>query len=186
MMNRLTLADVKQKQFMLIMKAGLSVCQFKEKSKQELQELVLEEFIQSLAGVNLPQQFDGFDKKSFLRTKNFHYTEAQLKPDDIHTGPSLWRKFKEIRLVIMNDITPLLSKKMPGGMIPSGKSFAELLLAVRQELYGIAEEKARKNSKSQKPYKSLPFTDQWYPVEWDAFVTFGAGSPTPDSFLSAM
>ena len=54
MMNRLTLADVKQKQFMLIMKAGLSVCQFKEKSKQELQELVLEEFIQSLAGVNLP------------------------------------------------------------------------------------------------------------------------------------
>ena len=180
-MNRLTLSDVKQKQFMLIMKAGLAVCQFKEKSKPELQTLVLQEFFESIV-----QIFDGFDKKSFLRTKKFHHTEAQVKSDDMHTGPSLWRKFKEIRLVIMNDFTPLLAKRMPGGMIPSGKSFAELLLATRQELYGIAEEKAKKNSKSQKPYKSLPFSDQWYPVEWDAFVTFGAGSPTPDSFLSVM
>ena len=40
----------------------------------------------------------------------------------------------------MNDFAPILSSKLPGGMSPSGKSFAEALLAVRKEVYEKYEE----------------------------------------------
>ena len=66
------------------------------------------------------------------------------------------------------------------------KSFAEVLHSVRKELYNLAEEKAKLKSKAIKGYKSLPFSDQWFPAEWEAFITYGSGSPTPDESLNAM
>ena len=144
------------------------------------------EFTEAIQTCNLPEMFNGFDRRAFLRTKKFQINDDQLKPDDLHTGPTVWRKFKEIRLVLMNDFAPLLAKKLPGGQLPSGKSFAEILLVVRKELYHLAEEKAKLKSKAIKGYKSLPFTDQWFPAEWEAWITYGSGSPTPDESLNAM
>ena len=123
---------------MLIIKAGLAVCFSKEKSKQYLDKHVMAEFTEAIQTCNIPPMFNGFDRKAFLWTKNFQSNDDQMKANDLHTGPSVWRKFKEIRLVLMNDFAPLLAKKMPGGQLPSGKSFAEVLLLVRKELCSLA------------------------------------------------
>ena len=185
-MMRLTLPDVTQKQFMLIIKAGFAAYFSKEKSKQYLESHVMAEFTEAIQTCNLPPMFNGFDRKAFLRAKSFQHNDDQMKADDLHTGSSVCRKFMEIRLVLMNHFAPLLAKKMPGGQLPSGKSFAEVLLSVRKELYGLAEEMAKLKSKVIKGYKPYPFNDQWFPAEWEAFLTYGSGSPTPDESLTAM
>ena len=48
----------------------------------------------------------------------------------------------------MNDFTPLLTKRLPGGLPPSGKSFAEILSVVRKEVYEAYEDIAQKKSKA--------------------------------------
>ena len=104
---------------------------------------VMAEFTEAIQTCNLPPMFNDFDCTAFLRTKNFQHNDDRMKADDLHTGHSVWRKFKEIRLILMNDFSPPLAKKMPGDQLPSGKSFAEVLLSVRKELYTLAEEKAK-------------------------------------------
>ena len=91
---------------------------------------------------------------------------------DLHTGASLRRKFKEIRLILLNEFSPLLAKKM-------GKTIPELLTACRRAIFDASEDLAEKRSKSTKGYKRTPFHDSWYPVEWETFVTYGTGSANP-------
>ena len=85
----------------------------------------------------------------------------------------------------MNDFAPLLSKKLPGGNPPSGKTFAEILTAVRREIYEIYEDISEKKSKALKGYKRHIFVDSWYPPEWESFATYGAGSPNPVDSMNA-
>ena len=120
-----------------------------------------------------------------MRTKNYFMDVARLDANDLHTGATLGREYKEIRLILMNDFAPILSSKLPGGMPPSGKSFAEVLLAVRKEVYEKCEDISEKKSKALRGYKCHAFIESWYPPEWKTFVTYGAGSPNPVESLNA-
>ena len=120
-----------------------------------------------------------------MRTKNFYIEVSRLDPTDLHTGSTLWRKYKEIRLILMNDFAPFLSKRLPGGQPPSGKSMAEIHVAVRKDLYEKYEDESEKKSKAAKGYKRHPFVATWYPAEWETFITFGAGAPQPVASLNA-
>ena len=79
-----------------------------------------------------------------MRTKNFAVSIEKLESCDLHTGASLWRKYKEIRLVLLNEYTPLLLKRLPNGHPPSGKSFGEVLQTVSKVLYEKSEDVATK------------------------------------------
>ena len=70
-------------------------------------------------------------------------------------------------------------------MPPSGKTFAEILLAVLKELYEKYEDISEKKSKALRGYKRHAFMESWYPPEWETFVTYGAGSPQPVESLKA-
>ena len=171
-MNSLGVNDVKSKQFLLITKAGLAVSQSKEKGIVNIEQQILAESTEAVKAVFLPPIFLGFDRNGFMRTKNYFIDVARLDAKDLHTGATLWRKYKEIRLILMNDFAPILSSKLPGGMPPSGKSFAEILLAVRKEVYEKYEDISEKKSKALRGYKRHAFMESLYPPEWETFVTY--------------
>jgi hypothetical protein len=170
---------------MLIVKAGLAICETKEKGIALIEKGIMEEFTAAVEGFILPSSFNGFDRDAFYRTKNFGTVVDKVESGDLHTGASLWRKFKEIRLILLNEFSPLLAKKMPGGLLPSGKTYSEVLTACRRAIFEASEDLAEKRSKSSKGFKRTLFHDSWYPVEWEAFVTYGNGSPNPSEFLNA-
>ena len=121
-MNQLTVSDIKSKQFMLITKAGLAVCETSEKGQAQIEKCLMEQFTEAVKACVLPQIFVNFNREAFFRTKNFGTSISDVDSSDLHTGATLWRKFKEIRLILMNEFSPLLASKMPGGILPSGKS----------------------------------------------------------------
>ena len=184
-MNNLGVHDVKSKQFLLITKAGLAVSQSKEKGMINIEQQILAEYTEAVKAIFLPPAFLGYDRNGFMRTKNYFVDVAKLDPNDLHTGATLWRKYKEIRLILMNDFAPLLTKRLPGGLPPSGKSFAEILSAVRKEVYEAYEDIAHKKSKAVNGYKRHAFVDTWFPPEWETFVTYGAVSPQSVESLNA-
>ena len=69
----------------------------------------------------------------------------------------------EIRLILMNDFAPLLYKRLPGSISPSGKSFADALVAVRKEVFETHGDIFEKKSKSLRRYKRHAFIDSWFP-----------------------
>ena len=89
---------------------------------------------------------------------------TRLNFNDFDTGATLWRKYKEIRLIQMNDFVPLLQKRLPGSIPPSGKSFADVLFAVRKEVLEIHEDIFEKKSKALRRYKRHAFIDSWFPL----------------------
>ena len=119
-----------------------------------------------------------------MRTKNFAVSIEKLESCDLHTGTSLWRKYKEIRLVLLNEYKPLLSKHLPNGHPPSGKSFGEVLQTVRKVLYEKSEDVAIKKSKAAGGHPRKPFSPSWYPAEWDVFTMYGAASQSPEEALN--
>lgn len=121
-----------------------------------------------------------------MRTKIFSVSLENLDKSVLHTGYTLNRKYREIRLVLMNAITPLFSKMLPGGYLPSGKTMPEILQALRIKLWHMNEELASKNSKAAGGYLAKTnFDEDWYPVEWEVFLTYGAASPFPKEALEA-
>ena len=124
---------------------------------------------QILAEFFLPPMFLGFDRNGFMRTKNYFIDVARLDSNDLHTGATLWRKYKEIRFILMSDFAPILSSKLPRGMPPSEKTFAEIILAVRKEVYEKYEDISEKKSKALRGCKRHAFMESWY------IVTYGAG-----------
>ena len=184
-MNSLGVNDVKSKQFLLITKAGLAVSQSKEKGMVNIEQLILAKFTEAVKAVFLPPIFLGFDRNELMRTKNYFVDVARLESNDLHTGATLWRKYKEIGLILMNDFAPILSARLSGGMPPSGKSFAEVLVAVRREIYEKYEDISEKKSKALQGYKRHSFMESWYPPEWKTFVAYGAGSPQAVESLNA-
>lgn len=184
-MNNLTVNDVKLKQYMLITKAGLIASQSNEKSKTCMEKKIMSVFAEAVKNYTLPASFAGFDRNALLRTKNFLVTSEKLDADDLHTGGSLWRKYREIRLILLNDFGAILVKNLIDGLPPPGKSFSDILLEVRNQLHEANEDIAEKKSKSVKGYKRHNFSERWYPAEWEAFITYGAGSSRPvESLIS--
>jgi hypothetical protein len=176
----LNVNDMKLKQYLLIAKAGLAVGESREKAKSTILNDIMKEFVLAVEKFNVPASFGNFDRQVMLRTKNFSVPLNRLDASDLHTGASLWRKFKEIRLVVMNDLANMLAKKLPGGQPPSGKSMDEILLAVRQEAHTLNQDEAQKKSKAKGGYTRHVFLETWYPAEWEVLMVYGAASPNPE------
>lgn len=185
-MTNLSMNEIKQKQYVLIAKAGLAVVESKEKGMNSIEDYLLTQFNEAVKAFILPPGFAGFDRNAFLRTKNFNTPVEKLEATDLHTGSSLWRKYKEIRLIITHELGALLAKKLPGGQPPSGKSMAEILLSVRKDYFESCEkqreEKSRKDKGKFKPNTFLPY---WYPAEWEVFMTYGNASARPEAAFDA-
>ena len=128
-----------------------------------IEQQILAEYTEAIKAIFLPPTFLGYDRNGFMRTKNYFVDIGKLDPSDFHTGATLWRKYKEIRLILMNDFAPLRMKRSPGGLPPSGKSFAEVLIAVRKEVYEAYEDIAQKKSKAINGYKRHAFVETWFP-----------------------
>jgi hypothetical protein len=80
----------------------------------------------------------------------------------MHTGESIWRKFKDIRRYIANQMNSAFSLRLPGGQLPSGKSMEETLQLVRKDLWDQNEQIAAAKNKDHKIKK---FDNTWYPVD---------------------
>lgn len=185
-MANLSVTDIKMKQYVLIAKAGLAVVESKEKGMNLIEDYLLLQFTEAVKAYTLPASFLGFDKNAFLRTKNFNVPLDKLEATDLHTGSSLWRKFKEIRLVTTHELGALLSKKLPGGQPPSGKSMSEILVNVRKEWFESCEKMREEKSRNQKgTFKKHSFTASWFPAEWEVFLTYGTASPRPEAAFDA-
>ena len=50
-------------------------------------------------------------------------------------GDTLWRKFKDIKSVIINDLSVVYATNLPGGQPPSGISYQEILDKTGQGIY---------------------------------------------------
>ena len=164
-MTNWSVNEIKLKQYVLIAKAGLAVVESKEKGINSIEDYLLTQFTEAVKAYTLPPTFAGFDQNAFLRTKNFNVSVEKLEATDLHTGASLWRKYKEIRLVITHELGALLAKKLPGGQPPSGKSMAEILLSVRKEWFETCEKVREEKSKKEKgTFKKHAFTASWFPA----------------------
>ena len=117
-----------------------------------IEQQILAEFTEAVKAVFLPPIFVGFDRNGFMRTKNYFVYVARLDSNDLHTGATLLRKYREIRLILVNDFMPIFSARLPGGMPPSGRRFAEVLVAVRREIYEKYEDISEKKSKALRGY----------------------------------
>ena len=78
-----------------------------------LQTGVLHEFKLAVEGAVLPEVLHGLDRNILLRTKSFW--AASAKPGELHSGCSLWRKYGEIRRVVVNDLSAALEKLKVNG-----------------------------------------------------------------------
>ena len=122
----ISVAEVKSLQYLLIVKSGLSVTEGTEKNIEKLQNDVMVEFNLSVTNVKLPKHFKDFDRTCLKRTKNHLIDKAKVQASDMHTGASVWRKYNEIRHVVINEISYVYSRNLPGGQPPSGKSYDEI------------------------------------------------------------
>ena len=185
-MTNLSVNEIKLKQYVLIAKAGLAVIESKEKGMNSIEDYLLVQFTEAVKAYSLPPNFLGFDKNAFLRTKNFNVPLEKLEAPDLHTGSSLWRKYKEIRLVITHELGALLAKKLPGGQPPSGKSMSEILVSVRKDWFEACEKQREEKSRSMKgTFKKHAFVESWFPAEWEVFMTYGTASPRPEAAFDA-
>lgn len=174
----LTVNDIKTVQYLLIVRAGLAVMEGLEKPIEILHSESLLEFTEVVRSYRLTTAMSEIDKEVFMRTKNF--LNPTCKPSDMHTGESIWRKFKDIRRYIANDMNAAYSRRLPGGQLPSGKSMEEILHQVRKDLWLQNEEASAAKNKSEKVKK---FDTTWYPVEWSAFMTYSLPSENPADFF---
>ena len=166
-MNSITMWDFKSTQYLLIAKAGLAVADSEETNMEILQTGILNEFKLAVAGAVLPEALHGLDRNIFLRTKSFW--AASAKPGELHSGCSLWRKYGEIRRVVVNDLSAALEKLKVNGQPRSGLTLADLLEDVR---VGTYSKKKAQNSK--------PIPTGWVPYEWGTFLAFGSPSADPE------
>jgi hypothetical protein len=100
----------------------------------------------------------GLDKNLLKRTKDYKTLSTSLfsSPDadagdggpSEHDGASLWRKFKDIKKVVLNYLTPKWSKILKNGIYPSGMNKDDVLLAIRKEYFNEIESQASKTPSS--------------------------------------
>ena len=52
------------------------------------------QFNEAVKAFTMPPTFARFDRNVFLRRKNFNTPVEKLEATDLHTGSSLWRKYR--------------------------------------------------------------------------------------------
>ena len=169
------LHDIKSRQNVLITRAGLAVPSNEMKS-HEIDEAIMIQFVNHVALIrhNLPCSQDGFLRSS-------RHCDHTVTEKDLHNGSTLWRKFLSIKKYVNNRITPLYVKNLgPDGQPPSGMTLEDILLKTRKQLHDIEQEESKARSKNPSTFKKRAFSQTWFPVEWDVFLTFGRASPNPE------
>ena len=68
----------------------------------------------------------GIDRSLLLKSRGF--SSPVTKGGDLHTGVSLWRKYREIKSFIINDISDILAWNMHP---PSGLPLDDMFLRTR-------------------------------------------------------
>ena len=152
-----------------------------EKSIELLHSDAMLEFTTAVDNYRLNISTSDQDKKELFRTKNF--LQSSCKPCDLHTGESIWRKFKDIKRYMANGMGPSSLRRIPGGQIPPEKSMQEMLSLVCEDLWELSESTTTSKSKQAKPAYERSFVATWYPVEWLAFMVYGLASSNPADFF---
>ena len=147
-LKRVHVSRLKSVQYLVICQAGLAVCAEAEAASEDLKRDMLREFELGVQNFTMPTELKGYTREVLLRSKNF--VARTCKHDDLHTGTNcknnfessasnhnddscecvgdtLWRKFKEIKAVIINEFSAIYSRNLPGGQPPSGISYEEIL-----------------------------------------------------------
>ena len=150
------LSWLKSTQYLLICRAGLAVSAESEAASEELKRDMLQEFKDAVAKFSISDDLKGYPTDILMRSKNF--IARICKTEDLHTGTryeisfyfvasnrntlfrlclgdTLWRKFKDIKAVIINDLSAVYATNLPGGQPPSGISYQEILDKTRQVIH---------------------------------------------------
>jgi hypothetical protein len=95
-------------------------------------------------------------------------------------GARLWAKWKEIKRQILNVYSPVWLSLMPGGIYPSGKDKSDLCLMFKEKMW---KKLVEKETPADKIGKLKPFTKDYVPAFYEAFVKYGipAGDRGADS-----
>ena len=164
--------DINSFQYVLICKAGLAVAEKREMSKPQLESDIFLEFTQAVSKCTIPGNLQGMNSALLLRSNNFLIRSCE--PKDLHTGDSLWRKYAEIKRVVVNDFTDLYNSFIPCGQPPSGLSLEDVVYNTR-----VAVWKRYDLRKCATNTTACP--NDWKPTEWLVFNTYGKPSPNPQT-----
>jgi len=117
--------------------------------------------------------------KETLMAESFKKNSEQL------SGDKIWRKFNDAKLGINNRLSPIWADLTKNG-IPSGKQVEDILFEVRKASFEAKERERLASSKKRKTFESpehekqyelnnppKPLENDWYPLEWIAFVRLG-------------
>ena len=118
----------KSAQYLLISRAGLAVSQMPPMASESLETHILIEMTED-AFKDQNNVLNGLDKNVMLRTKGFNSFTA--KPGDLHSGCSLWRKYGDIKRVILNELSNDFESLKVNGQPRSGQTIEDLLEEVR-------------------------------------------------------
>jgi hypothetical protein len=173
------LHDVKSKQYLLIAKAGLAVPTH-EMPIEQLWENILLQFRSHVAKFSFVGHLGGLKRGIlFRRTKHLNDERDIIPIDDIHNGMTLWRKYGEIKRYIQGTISSSWDSLLgPDGNLPSGKNMEDMLLETRKLSFKKEEESKAKKSTKKGGYVMQEFckVPNWYPLEWEIFLQYGACS----------
>ena len=96
---------------------------------------------------------------------------------------TLWRKFGETKRYIQATISSSWDSLLgPDGNLPSGKNMEDMLLETRKLSFKKDEEGKAKKSTKKGGYVMQEFckVPNWYPLEWEIFLQYGACSDKPE------
>ena len=169
------LFEIKSRQNVLIVRAGLSVPSQEMSAKQ----INVSMMTQYLFQVGNYRHNLGCPPNAFLRSSR--HCDASVTDSELHNGSTLWRKFGAIKKYVNNSITPIYIKLLgPDGKPPSGLTTADILHRTRKILYDKEQDEAKARSRNQGTFTKKPFSPTWFPVEWEVFVLFGRASDAPE------
>lgn len=165
------LFEIKSRQNVLIVRAGLSVPSQEMSAKQ----ITVSMMTQYLFQVGNYRHNLGCPPNAFLRSSR--HCDASVTDSELHNGSTLWRKFGAIKKYVNNSITPIYVKLLgPDGKPPSGLTTADILHRTRKILYDKEQDEAKARSRNQGTFTKKPFSSTWFPVEWEVFLLFGRAS----------
>ena len=111
----------KSAQYLLISRAGLAVSQMGPMASESIENHILQEMTEGVeAFKDQNNVLNGLNTNVMLRTKGFNTLSA--KPGDLHSGCSLWRKYGEIKRVILNELSSDFESLKVNGQPRSGQT----------------------------------------------------------------
>ena len=143
--------------------------------KTDLELEILTQYKKKVIAFKPPPNLIGLTAEQLMRTKNI-LSSSQSTESDTHDGESLWRKWGDIRRIVVSQITEEYLKQLAR----SGFSPEETLKNTRKALFESQEDRLQESSKSRGGYKKKQYHVDWYPLEWEIFMLYGMVSARPE------